>query len=229
MWKLIKFEIEYFKWLYILSIAFVIIVNFGLTIDERWIEAQSDFPGFRIIWLGIGIVVLFFALLFNRKSGRLRNQVSLPLTNAQISFARVIPFIFFWTALLVILVFYYILNNKSLPPNNWILNLVSLTGVILLIDSIPILYSDFYSTYFGRKSKIILGVFWSLLWIIYIILNSIFATYFDFISPQFFAESRKILTELYFSDATIIINITIGTIFFFGSIITFKKRKLFLE
>ena len=229
MWKLIRTEIQYFRWLYILSILFVIIVNFGLTIDGRWVEAQNDFPGLRIIWLGIGIVVLFFALLFNKKSGRLKNQISLPLTNSQISFARLIPFILFWIALLLILVFYYILNNNSLPPSNWILNLISLTGIILLIDSIPILYSDFYNTYFGRKNKILLGVFWSILWIIYIILNSIFATYFDFISPQFFESSRAILTELYFSDATIIINITIGVVFFFGSIITFQKRKLFLE
>jgi hypothetical protein len=64
MWRIVKSEIEYFKWLYILSILFVIVVNFGLTIDERWIEAQGDFPGLRIIWLGVGIVVLFFALLF---------------------------------------------------------------------------------------------------------------------------------------------------------------------
>ena len=229
MWKLIRSEIEYFKWLYILGIVFVIIVNFGLTIDGRWIEAQGDFPGLRIIWLGIGIVVLFFALLFNKKSGRLRNQVLLPLSNYQMSLARVIPFLIFWIVLIFILVFYYILNNKTLPPIDWVFNLISLTGIILLIDSIPILYSDFYSTYFDRKSKILLGIFWSLLWIIYIILNLIFATYFDFISPQFFEESRKILAELYFSDATIIINFTIGTIFFFGSIITFQKRKLYLE
>jgi len=35
MWQLIKSEIEYFKWLYILSITLVVLINFGLTIDER--------------------------------------------------------------------------------------------------------------------------------------------------------------------------------------------------
>ena len=59
MLKLLKSELQYFKWLYILSLLFVIFVNLGMTIDGRWIEAQDDFPGLRIIWLGIGIVVLF--------------------------------------------------------------------------------------------------------------------------------------------------------------------------
>ena len=229
MWKLIISEIEYFKWLYILSIIFVLIVNFGLTIDGRWIEAQSDFPGLRIIWLGVGIVILFFALLFNRKSGRLRNKILIPLSNNKISIARLIPFIVFWIILSIILVLFYLLNLSSLPSNEWIVNLLSLTGLILMIDSIPILYTDFYNRYFSKRSRILLGVFWSLLWITYIILNTIFATYFDFLSPQLFANSRTVLTELYFSNTATIINISIGVIFFFGSIITFQKRRLYLE
>jgi len=229
MWKLIKTEIQYYQWLYILSITLVIIINFGLTMDNRWIEAQSDFPGLRIIWLGISIFVLFATLLFNRKSGRLRNQVLLPLSNLEMSLARVIPFILFWVTLSFILFTFYFINNNSFPTNDWIFNLISLTGVILLINSAPILNTDFYSTYFSRRSKIIFGVSWAILWITYIELNVVFSTYFDFISPLFFEQSREALKDLYLSGFTTILSIMVGGLLFFGSVFTFSKRKLYLE
>jgi len=229
MWKLIKTEIIYYRWLYILSIALVILINFGLTMDNRWFEAQSDFPGLRIIWLGISIFVLFATLLFNRKSGRLRNQVLLPLSNLQMAVARVIPFILFWLTLSLILVLFYILNINSFPTNDWIQNLISLTGVILLINSIPILNTDFYSTFFSKRGRIILGIAWAIIWISYIELNAIFSTYIDFIAPEFFENSRETIKALYLSGITTIISIVVGVSFFFGSIITFSKRKLFLE
>jgi len=229
MWRIVKNEIEYFKWLYILSAIFVIIVNFGLTIDERWIEAQDDFPGLRIIWLGIGIVVLFFALLFNRKSGRLRNKMLLPISHLQLSLARLFSFILFWTVLSLILMIFYIINFASFPNSNWLVNLLSITGIVFLINSIPLLYSDFYNTYFDKKNKAILLLFWSVLWIIYILMNLIFATYFDFISPEFFSEARETLTVLYFSKGATIFTIGLGISVFFLSIVTFKKRKFYLE
>jgi len=229
MWKLIKTEIKYFKWLYILTVTFVIIVNSGLTIDNRWIEAQDDFPGLRVIWLGIGIVVLFFALLFSRRSGRLRNQILLPISNVQMALSRVIPFILFWTTLSLVLFVFYFINYNTFPTNDWILSLISLTGFILLINSILILNTDFYSTYFSNRSRIILGVIWAIIWIAYIFLNLIFSTYLDFILPDFFESSRKTLTILYLSGFTTILSILVGVLMFSASIITFGKRKLYLE
>ena len=229
MWKIVKSEIEYFRWLYIFSIAIVIIINFGLTLDGRWIEAQDDFPGLRVIWLGVGIVVLFFAILFNRKSGRLQKKMLLPVSTLQIGLARILAFTLFWLTLSLVLILFYLLNFQDLPDINWIVNFLSITGIILLINSIPLLYSDFYSTYFGKKEKFLMRVFWSILWLIYIFLNIIFADYFDSISPIFFEETRKTLSDIYFSSEITILNITVGTLIFTSSLVTFKNRKLYLE
>jgi hypothetical protein len=209
--------------------AVVLIINTGLTIDGKWIEAQDDFPGLRVIWMGVGIVVLFFAILFNRKSGRLRTNKLVPLSNLQVSLARLIPFILFWISLMIILLFFYLINFAASPTINWVVNLISISGIMLLINSIPILYSDFYSTYFTRKSKIVIILFWSILWIIYIWMNVIFMTYLDFISPEYFIETRETIKELYFTPTTTIINILLGCLMFFLSILTFKKRKFYLE
>lgn len=229
MWKLVQSEIMYFRWLYIISMAVVLIINTGLTIDGKWIEAQDDFPGLRVIWMGVGIVVLFFAILFNRKSGRLRTNKLVPLSNLQVSLARLIPFILFWISLMIILLFFYLINFAASPTINWVVNLISISGIMLLINSIPILYSDFYSTYFTRKSKMVIILFWSILWIIYIWMNVIFMTYLDFISPEYFIETRETIKELYFTPTTTIINILLGCLMFFLSILTFKKRKFYLE
>jgi hypothetical protein len=207
----------------------VLIINTGLTIDGKWIEAQDDFPGLRVIWMGVGIVVLFFAILFNRKSGRLRTHKLIPLNNLQISLARLLPFILFWISLMIILFFFYLINFAALPTINWIINLISISGIILIINSIPIIYSDFYSTYFSKKSKILILLFWSILWIIYVWMNTIFMTYLDFISPEYFAETRESLKDLYFIPTTTIVNISLGCLLFFLSILTFKRRKLYLE
>jgi len=229
MWKLIKTEIEYFKWLYIISLIVVIIINIGLTIDNKWIEAQNDFPGIRVIWMGVGIVVLFFALLFNRKSGRLRTKILLPLSHLKFAFARLSAFLIFWGILFVILLLFYIYNFRRFPTFSWLINFASITGLIFLINSIPVLYSDFYSTYFKKREKFIIGAFWGILWIIYVWMNVIFMTYLDFISPEYFAETRETLKELYFTPETTILNILLGFSMFYLSIVTFKKRKLYLE
>jgi len=229
MWKLLKSEIEYFKWLYILSLAFVIIINLGLTIDRRWIESQNEFPGLRIIWLGIGIVVFFFQILFNRKSGRLRIQKLIPVSDIGTAAVRLLAFIGFWICLSAILITFYIFNFSDLPNKNWLINLMSISGIMFLINSIPILYSDFYNTYLKKTEKIIMGAFWSLLWIIYLSLNVIFFTYMDPISPSFFASAREKLTALYFTPEATIINVILGLSLFFISIVTFRNRKLYLE
>ena len=229
MWQLIKTEIQYYKWLYIMSLIFVIIVNIGLTIDNRWIESQGDFPGLRIIWIGIGIVVFFFHLLSNRKSGRLRTQTLLPLSNREQALVRIVPFLLFWLILSFVLQFFYLINNSTFLKSDWIFNLVGLTGIMLLINSIPVLNTDFYSTFFSKRSKFILGISWAILWITYIELNMIFSTYLDFISPEFFEGSRELLESYYSSHIGITINFLIGVIAFFTSLLTFKKRLLYLE
>lgn len=229
MWHLVKTEIKYFKWLYILSLLFVIIVNVGLTIDNRWIEAQNDFPGLRIIWLGIGMVVLFFALGFNRKSGRIRTQMMIPITKLELAWVRMLAFIGFWLALILILMLFYLINFNDLPNKSWLTNLISISGIIFLINSIPLLYSDFYSTYFRKSEKAVMLMFWGILWITYVFMNTVFLSYLDFISPEFFTEMRLALTDLYFSKGAVLINIIFGFGLFFMSIETFKRRKLYLE
>lgn len=229
MWCLVKTEIKYFKWLYIQSLLFVIIVNVGLTIDNRWIEAQNDFPGLRIIWLGICVVVLFFSLGFNRKSGRLRTQMMMPITRLGLAWVRILAFIGFWLALIFILVFFYLINFEDLPNKSWLTNLISMSGIIFLINSIPLLYTDFYSTYFKKNERAVMLLFWGVLWIVYILMNTVFLPYLDFISPEFFTEIRLALTNLYFSKGAVLINIAVGFGMFFISTETFKRRKVYLE
>ena len=229
MWKLVKSEIEYYKWLYLISLFVVIIINIGLTIDNKWIEAQNDFPGIRVIWMGVGIVVLFFALLFNRKSGRLRTKILLPLSHLKFALARLSAFLVFWCILFLILLLFYIYNFRSFPTFSWLINFASITGLLFLINSIPVLYSDFYSTYFKKSEKFVIGAFWGILWIIYVWMNVIFMTYLDFISPEYFVSTRETLKEIYFSVETTLFNIIIGLSLFLLSTYTFKKRKLYLE
>lgn len=229
MWKLVKAEISYFKWLYILCLTFVIIINLGLTIDERWIEAQNDFPGLRIIWLGIGIVVLFFTLLFNRRSGRIRTKNLLPISNLQLGLSRWISFFIFWILILLILVIFYLINFNGVLNSNWFENLITISGIIIFINSIPILYSDFYSSYFKRWEKIIIGMLWIFLFAQYISLNIIFSVYFDFLAPEFIQSSRRTITSLYFQDSYTIASILLGILMFLATVFTFRKRKLYLE
>jgi hypothetical protein len=207
----------------------VVVVNIGLTIDNRWVEAQHDFPGLRVIWFGIGIVVLFFVLGFNRKSGRLRVQMMTPISQLELAWVRMLAFIYFWLALIFILMLFYFINFNDLPNKSWLTNIISISGIIFLINSIPLLYTDFYSTYFKKSEKALMLMFWGILWIIYIFMNTVFLSYIDFISPEFFMEARLTLTDLYFSKGAVLINVVLGFGLFFMSIETFKRRKLYLE
>lgn len=63
----------------------------------------------------------------------------------------------------------------------------------------------------------------------YIILNGLFLTYLDFISPEFFMKSREAVKIIYFSNGLIVTNLLVGIATFVFTLITFKKRKLYLE
>ena len=229
MWILLKAELIYYRWLYITCILFTILLNIALTIDSKWIEAQGDFPGLRVIWLGLGIIVLFFTIFFNKKSGRLRVQITFPISKFKLAIVRWFPFIFFWAILIFILIFFYISNYKSFPDIRWLSNIVGITGVIFLVNSIAILYSDLYNTYYKNSEKIIIMFIWSLLWIVYIGLNILFSTYFDELSPVFFSSARHSLIEIYTSPETTVANFGFGLLLFFLTILSFKNRKLYLE
>jgi len=226
---LLKAELSYYKWLYVLCILITLLLNIALTADGKWIEAQGDFPGLRVIWLGIGIIVLFFTILFNKKNGRLRLQTSLPMSNFKLAIIRWIPFMLFWLALIFILIVFYILNYKAAPDSQWSSNLISISGIIILINSVPILYSDLYSTYYKNSEKIIMISIWSILWIVYITINIIFSTYFDELSPNFFVSTRHSITEIYTSLEITLINLLLGLLLFFITILSFKRRKLYFE
>jgi hypothetical protein len=229
MWSLVKSELIYYKWLFILSFLLIILINIGLTFDNRWIEAQGDFPGLRVIWLGVGIVVLFFTILFNRKSGRLRTKALLPISNYKLGLSRWISFLFFWFVLISVLLIFYLINYDGTLNQNWATNLISITGVILIINSIPILYSDFINTYFKKWEKAIVGLLWIIIFFQYISLNIIFSTYLDFLAPEFMFNSRETITNLYFTNIITFGGVVWGLTMFLSTIYTFKKRKLYLE
>jgi len=229
MWYLLKTEICYFKWLYIICLAFVILINMGITLDGRWIEAQGDFPGLRIIWLGVGIVVLFFTILFNRKSGRLRYHRLVPISNSNLALIRWLAFVVFWLVLLIVLITFYLINFDGNLNENWFVNLLSLSGIMFTINSIPILYSDFYSSYFKTKEKMIIGIIWVIFWVFYMSLNVIFITYLDFLAPELLASGRQTITNLYFTTEVTFGNVIIGILMFLATIYTFRNRKLYLE
>lgn len=228
MWNLIKYEIDYYKWLFIIGIVLILLINIGLTFDNRWLEAQYDFPGLRVIWFGLGIVVFFGTLLFNRRSGRLRSKTLLPITKYQIGLARWMSFFLFWIILLIILIIFYFLNNNSMNTN-WFINLISMTGTIIIINSIPIFYSDFINTYFKYWEKIILGSIWVILFLCYIYLNLIFSNYFDFISPEFISNSRKSLSNLYLANTTTLLIMVSSCIIFIATLFTYNNRKTYID
>lgn len=229
MWCLVKSEMLYFRWLFILSLLLIILINIGLTADSRWIEAQNDFPGLRVIWFGVGIVVLFFTLLLNRRSGRLRNKVLLPISNFELGLSRWVSFLIFWFALVSVLLIFYLINYDGSINQNWFTNLISITGTILIINSIPILYTDFVSSYFRKWEKVIVGLLWIIFFAQYISLNVIFSTYFDFLAPDLLLNSRDSLTNLYFTDSITLGSGLLGIFMFLATAYTFKKRKLYLE
>jgi hypothetical protein len=121
------------------------------------------------------------------------------------------------------------INYDGSLNQNWFTNLISITGTILFINSIPILYSDFNSSYFKNWERTVVGLLWIIFFAQYIALNVIFSTYFDFLAPDLMLNSRESITKLYFTNSITMGSVFLGLIMFFSTIYTFKKRKLYLE
>jgi hypothetical protein len=60
-------------------------------------------------------------------------------------------------------------------------------------------------------------------------MNTVFMTYLDFLSPEFFADTRILFKDAYFSTGATLINVILGFGMFLLSIATFKRRKLYFE
>jgi hypothetical protein len=229
MWKILKAEIEHNKYYLLPGLLFVFILQVILVISGDWNESQNDFPGLRVIWFSLSIFIVFLYLLSFRKDKRLRIHTMLPINPRKIASVRISVFILFWIVLILILFLFHLINQGQFPGPAWIYNILTLTGLVFIINSLPYFSQDIFNIYFSKKSRVLLSIALILCSIIYIILVLMITPYFDTIDPQFFNSYRNTVQKVYFSPAVTIISPITGITLLIASLFLFNRRKSYLE
>jgi hypothetical protein len=230
MWKIIKADFKYQKFVFIIPYAIVIVAIIA-NISQGWRQHEHDMQGVRTVMAAMtGIIFLFNNLLIIIREKRYRFIMLLPLSQWKISLPRIFFAILIWLSFLVM----YWLGTAVIRPYRadiLIWDTLSFTGLVLLANSIIFIYYDLLYTLTHNKQKLILG---------FIFLLSVFIGYIVFFLFGVDEQSWNIFKKLllpYKDDFSAlssnyigsIVSLSIGFIMTILSIIVFKRRKTYTQ
>ncbi|MBI9070804.1 MAG: hypothetical protein JEY94_04360 [Melioribacteraceae bacterium] len=228
MFKIIKAELKYYKTLLMVTSIFLISMHFTfLTYGAE--NLDKSVPALRVSIFAFAVIVFVYRVITLFKEGRDRVIVVLPIHPGSIGFARLLFIPIFWVSAISL----FFLCNLIVQFNNigseFISELVSLTGLVLVLNALAMIYLDFL--HFGLNKKqiiyvqaggIILAAFSYLIFIALIPLTENFGI-------LIFEIFNLNLSNIYQSYFGAVIMLCIGVLASVISKNIFMKRKTYLN
>ena len=168
MWKIIKADIQYFKWLFLWLYLFAMPFYIANAVLGN-LQEQLIFIAFYTLPI-IGI----FVSNEEKRSKRTRLHVALPITIQQLGIVRYPIITVFWISLILLSCLSTFLNRSSVP-NLWRILSILATGP--LVAACMTIHQDLQFSKFTKSAQIVFRVIIVLLAVVIAILY--FATYAD--------------------------------------------------
>ena len=230
MWKIIKADFNYQKFVFIIPYA-VVIAAIIANISQGWHHHEHDMQGVRTVMAVMtGIIFLFNNLLKIIQEKRYRFIMLLPLSRWKIAWPRIFFAIIIWVSFLVM----YWLGTATIrpyPSDILIWDTLSFTGLVLFANSIIFIYYDLLYTITKNSHKLIL-------WLTLLLL--VFIGYVVFFLFGVDEQSWNIFKNLLlpykddFSSITsnyvgAVVSLLIGIIMTMLSVYVFGRRKTYTQ
>lgn len=157
MWKLLKAELKYDRFMIGISLNLVMIVSVAFVLFGGS-DLPKSIPAYRAVLVCSAAIVWLTALVKLQKERRERMHTLMPLTRHVIGLSRQLYFILFWTVIASL----FLLCNLIVKGNHFgmadLAALVSFTGMLLLANAFTFLQKDLKFLFTGKFAKIILSV-----------------------------------------------------------------------
>ena len=229
MWKIIKADFKYQKFIFLIPYA-VVLAAIIANVSQGWRQYEHDMQGVRTVMASMTGIIFLSKSFIIAKEKRHRFITLLPLKQWTIALTRVLFIILIWLSFLVM----YWLGTAVIRPYRTdilIWDTLSFTGLVLLANAIILVYYDLLYTLANNKQKVILGfIFLSLVFIGYIVFFlfgvdeqswNIFKTLFLPYKNYFSSFSSNYIGAG--------VSLSIGFIMTILSVIVFKRRKTYTQ
>jgi hypothetical protein len=162
MWLLLKSLSQYCGFVVIAGLTVVGIVTvFFLVLGGS--DFDKSVPAYRSVLMAATALVWLYSVLMLHKEKIDRFHILLPISVRQIGVVRVILLIGFWTTILLVFILSNVVvgNLQNNPALIW--NALSLTGFVLVVNSVPYLQRDLANIFTSKGQRFVLSVVWVIL------------------------------------------------------------------
>ena len=228
MWKIIKSDFKYHKFVFIVPYVFVL-AGLVANVVQGWRQLELDFQGMRTVMAVATAFIMFFKIVTTIAEKRTRHNVLLPLKSWQIGLSRLLFAILIWATCLIL---YWLatLTAQLYLQGIIIWDTISLSGLVLIANALVFIFIDVNYTRINKIQKILLMLLYPFL------MFCVFIAFFIFgVSEQSWKITKFLLpykADFSSFSATVIgalISLLIGIAATYVSIMVFKRRRMYLN
>jgi len=154
MWKIIKADFKYQKFVFIFPYAIVLLAIIA-NVSQGWRQNVHDMQGVRTVMASMTGIIFLSKSFIIAKEKRHRFITLLPLKQWKIGLTRTLFIILIWLSYLAM---YWLGTSVIRPYRTDILiwDTLSFTGLVLLANSIIFIYYDLSNTFNKKNQRLIL-------------------------------------------------------------------------
>jgi hypothetical protein len=157
MWRIIKADLVYHRFSTVVVVAIWFAINLTVVI-WGWRDFDHDYHGTRSVTYTAACILWLIRLLGTAKHNTNRIHMALPISVRGIAVARALPFLAVWTLVVVLYVGSLLAFRFAELRFTVCHDLLSLTGVILVLNAIPFIHRDLLVTLSNKAAGWVLAV-----------------------------------------------------------------------
>jgi hypothetical protein len=228
MWKIIKADFRYHKFVFIVPVS-IVLAGLIANLVQGWRQLEHDFQGMRTVMAVTTAFIFFFKYVTMIGEKRARHDMLLPLKSWQIGLPRLLFTILIWSAFLIL---YWSATAMVRPYRIDIIiwDTISLSGLILIANALMFIFVDLNYTSVKRIHKLMLALLYP-----FFVLCGFIAFFIFGVSDQSWQIFKMLLpfkADFSSFSATAIgamISLLIGLAATYWSLLVFEYRRTYLQ
>lgn len=193
-------------------------------------QIKNSFPAIKAVMVTVAVIFWLITFLRKQKEKSERYQILLPISVKQLCFFRSLLLPNLWIAIFFVFWLGFIVFRFEYIQPEIFYDLLSMTGFILMISTIPLIHRDISNIFTGRFQKLILtgiyGFFMILIYLLFIVLIVVIRSvkHLDnIVALKIYLEN---LSSTLAGSLTLL---CVGLILILISWVTFQRRKRYLD
>lgn len=228
MWKILIAEYAYYKTVVITAYLFLL----GVTISFMFWgldEIDNSFPAVKAVMMATAGSIFIFKAIKTYQEKRDRMLIILPYSTFQVGISRLLTLFIFWMSSLLIVLSCFLFKPAHFELKIlW--NILSLSGFVFCLISVPFFYRDLIYCFDDKYNKITLTIIFTFIVIFGYSLFILFIVSAELMSlVQSLSLLKGEFTKFTESPLGAMLFILFGSLFMVLSTLIFKHRKSYVE